>query len=424
VPATIIDRTVDTVTVQIQIALSSTSLLASEESILAAINDVGTIASAEAMQKFDTDGSKLERAGLKWSSKGQQPKTYQTPYGAVEVCRHVYQSSAGGQTFCPMEVAGRIINTTTPQFAKQLSHKFAEMSSPKVVEDLAQNHGRQVARSFVQNVAETVGSIAQLKEEDWHYQTPKLPMPISTVSIGIDGTCLLSSEGGFRQAMVGTISLYDMMGERQHTIYVAASPEYGKATFLERMQREIAEVKRLYPRAHYQGLADGAAENWIFLEPLTDTQVLDFYHATQYLDRVAKAVHPRSAEAQKVWMQENCSKLKHEKGAGETLLTMMCGIKSTRLAKAQKEGLEDAITYFENHKHQMLYAEALENNLPIGSGVTEAGCKVIIKARLCAAGMKWKEWGASIVLSLRTLSYSTGRWEQFWAKINQYGFEL
>jgi hypothetical protein len=98
VPATIIDRTVDTVTVQIQIPLSSTSLLASEESILAAINDVGTIASAEAMQKFDTDGSKLERAGLKWSSKGQQPKTYQTPYGAIEVCRHVYQSSAGGQT--------------------------------------------------------------------------------------------------------------------------------------------------------------------------------------------------------------------------------------------------------------------------------------------------------------------------------------
>jgi hypothetical protein len=424
VPATIIDRTVDTVTVQIQIPLSSTSLLASEESILAAINDVGTIASAEAMQKFDTDGSKLERAGLKWSSKGQQPKTYQTPYGAVEVCRHVYQSSAGGQTFCPMEVTGRIINTTTPQFAKQLSHKFAEMSSPKVVEDLAQNHGRQVARSFVQNVAETVGSIAQLKEEDWHYQTPKLPMPVSTVSIGIDGTCLLLCEGGFRQAMVGTISLYDMLGERQHTIYVAASPEYGKATFLERMHREIAEVKRLYPRAHYQGLADGAAENWIFLEPLTDTQVLDFYHATQYLDRVAKAVHPRSAEAQKVWMQENCSKLKHEKGAGKTLLAMMGGIKSTRLAKAQKEGLEDAITYFENHQHQMLYAEALENNLPIGSGVTEAGCKVIIKARLCAAGMKWKEWGASIVLSLRTLSYSTGRWEQFWAKINQYGFEL
>jgi hypothetical protein len=56
-------------------------------------------------------------------------------------------------------------------------------------------------------------------------------------------------------------------------------------------------------------------------------------------------------------------------------------------------------------------ADVLQNKRPTGSGVTEAGCKVIIKARLCAAGMKWKEFGASIVLRLRTLSYSTGRWQ-------------
>jgi hypothetical protein len=63
-------------------------------------------------------------------------------------------------------------------------------------------------------------------------------------------------------------------------------------------------------------------------------------------------------------------------------------------------------------------------HLPIGSGGTEAGCKVIIKARLCAAGMKWKEQGGAIVLSLRTLSYSQGRWQQFWSKIHQYGFDF
>jgi hypothetical protein len=28
--------------------------------------------------------------------------------------------------------------------------------------------------------------------------------------------------------MVGTISLYDAEGERQHTTYIAAAPEYGK----------------------------------------------------------------------------------------------------------------------------------------------------------------------------------------------------
>lgn len=422
--ASIIERNAEYVTIQIQIPLSSTSLLESEETIQTVLNEAGTLATGEALKQFDTDGTVIEIAGTKWTSKGKLPKTYQTPYGAAEVQRHVYQNSAGGATFCPLEVDGRIIITSTPRFAKQISHKYAEMSSPRLVEDLHQNHGRSVHRSFVQTLAEAVGSIALLKEEDWHYQTAKLAMPVMTVSIGVDGTCLLLCEGGFRQAMVGTISLYDEGGERQHTTYVAASPEYGRATFLERMQREVKQVKRLYPTAHYQGLADGAPENWTFLEPLTDTQVLDFYHATQYLDRVAKAVHPRSMDAQKIWMKEHCHTLKHDIGAARSLLTEMEAIQPTRLSTTLYKGLQDAITYFRNHHHQMHYAEALSHHLPIGSGVTEAGCKVITLARLCAAGMKWKEQGVAIVLSLRTLSYSQGRWQQFWSKINQYGFNF
>lgn len=424
-PASITARDTDFVTVEIKIPLSSASLLESEETIQRVLNEAGTLATGEALKQFDTDGSAIEMAGTSWTSKGSLPKTYQTPYGTVEINRHVYQSSSGGTTFCPLEVDGRVIVTATPRFAKQISHKYAEMSSPRLVADLQENHGRSVHRSFVQTLSEAVGSIALLKEETWHYQTPKLSMPVATVSIGVDGTCLLLCEGGFRQAMVGTISLYDAEGERQHTTYVAASPEYGRATFLERMRREVEQVKRLYPKAHYQGLADGAPENWTFLEPLTETQVLDFYHATQYLDRVAKSVHPRSIEAQKLWMKEHCHILKHEIGGAKRLLSEMEAIPSaSRLPAVIRNGLQDAITYFRNHHHQMHYAQALSNHLPIGSGVTEAGCKVIIKARLCAAGMKWKEQGAAIILSLRTLSYSHGRWQQFWSKINQYGFNL
>jgi hypothetical protein len=281
--ASILERTAESVTIQIQIPLSPRSLLESEETIQQALNEAGTLATGESLKQFDTDGKAIEVAGEKWTSKGKLPKIYQTPYGAVEVERHIYQRSRGGATYCPLEVDGRIILTSTPRFAKQISHKYAEMSSPRLVEDLQENHGRIVQRSFVQTLAEAVGSIALLKEEDWHYHTPKLPMPIPTVSIGIDGTCLLLCEGGYRQAMVGTISLYNAAGERQHTIYVAARPESGRATFLERMQREVEQVKRLYPNAHYQGLADGAPENWTFLAPLTETQILDFYHATGYL---------------------------------------------------------------------------------------------------------------------------------------------
>ena len=55
--------------------------------------------------------------------------------------------------------------------------------------------------------------------------------------------------------MVGTVSLYDALGERQHTIYIGATPEYGKAIFLERLEREIQRTKARYPQATYIGIA-------------------------------------------------------------------------------------------------------------------------------------------------------------------------
>ena len=67
------------------------------------------------------------------------------------------------------------------------------------------------------------------------------------------------------------------------------------------------------------------------------------------------------------------------------------------------EKLQAAITYYENHHHQMDYAQYREKKYPIGSGVTEAACKTLVKQRLCCSGMRWKEKGAGIILSLRAL---------------------
>jgi len=69
----------------------------------------------------------------------------------------------------------------------------------------------------------------------------------------------------------------------------------------------------------------------------------------------------------------------------------------------------------------MDYAAHTEKNLPIGSGVAEAACKTLVKQRLCGSGMRWKNQGAKVVLSLRALIQSKGRWQQFWDKVDQYG---
>jgi hypothetical protein len=37
--------------------------------------------------------------------------------------------------------------------------------------------------------------------------------------------------------------------------------------------------------------------------------------------------------------------------------------------------------------------------------------------------MRWKNNGARIILSLRSLANTAGRWTQFWQKIDQFGAE-
>jgi len=415
----------DRVTLQVEVHLSG-SMLEMESSIQDAVNGVGMLATGEALRRFDTDGARIEFGGQKWFSKGCLPKLYQSPYGEVEVHRHVYQGSQGGKTVCPLERDARIVVTSTPRFAMQISHKFAAGSSVQVRRDLAQNHGRAVARSYVQGVAEAVGAIAQAKEETWRYSTPKLAHAVASVAIGIDGTCMLMCKDGYREAMAGTVSLYAKGGERLHTIYVGATPQYGKESFYRRMAGEIEHVKTLYPKATYAGVADGAACNWEFLGPHTDFQVLDFYHASEYLADVAKAAFPRDPAQREQWLTDACHNLKHKHGAPGRLLKEMQALSKgeQRMSEEVRKKLAAAITYFRNHKHQMNYAKYRAQELPIGSGVTEAACKTLVKQRLCNSGMRWVEKGAKVVLSLRALMLTDDRWEQFWGKINQYGFPV
>ncbi|MCP5093716.1 MAG: ISKra4 family transposase, partial [Gammaproteobacteria bacterium] len=289
--ATLIECAGDRVKVEVSLELSR-SMLNTEEAIQSALNEAGRQLSGEALKYFDTDGSPIVIGGEVWRTKGVQPKAYQTPYGEVSIERQVYQRSGGGQTYCPLERDARIVVTSTPKFAKQVSSKSAYGPASTVQRDLTDNHGRPVAKSCLQRLTEAVASVVQAKEEHWQYVPPALDQAVATVAVGLDGTCMLLCEGGWREAMVGTVSLYDGKGQRQHTIYLGATPEYGKATFLARLTREVERTKVRYPEATYIGIADGADTNWRFLEPHTDAQILDFYHASSYLSAVATAAYP------------------------------------------------------------------------------------------------------------------------------------
>ena len=260
--AAVVRRTESGFVVQVEVPYHD-SMLDAEVAILAALNQAGVAATAEALRRFDADGQSIHLGPMKLTSMGQVRKQYQTPYGVATVARHVYQGPKGGKTYCPLDRDARIVVSSTPRFAQMIAHKDAEFGATRVLHDLAACHGRPIAKAFVQDVADAVATVTLAKEEDWEYDLPEFAEPVATVTVGLDGTGLLMGKDTWREAMVGTLAFYNKDGERLHTVYTAATPEYGKLTFFERFDREVDRAKVACPEAQYVGLADGAKDNWL-----------------------------------------------------------------------------------------------------------------------------------------------------------------
>ena len=256
--ATITKRSGSLLTIEVNIDLKGT-MLDMEYNIQDEVNRVGQLATTEALKSFDTDGSPIIISKTKLTARKEPASQhYETPYGTVQLDRYLYQSNEGGYTYCPLEDGARIILTSTPRFAQIVSDKYSRMHSGDVIQDLFSSSRRTISQRYVPKLAEAVATIAQLKEDVWEYDLPKPESPVASIGIGIDGTYVRIKEEGWREAMTGTIALYDKNGNRLHTAYIAASPEYGKEKFQDKMTREIERVKERFPKAKTIGLGDGA----------------------------------------------------------------------------------------------------------------------------------------------------------------------
>ena len=168
----------------------------------------------------------------------------------------------------------------------------------------------------------------------------------------------------------------------------------------------MARVKASRPGARYVGLSDVAEGNWEFLGRHTEVQVIDFWHGAEYLWGAGDALFASDPGAKRPWPEAACHRLEQEAGAARQSMRDL-----KRLAAEKGVGLDHAdlaarLTYFANQGKagRMDSAGLAKLRVPIGSGVTEAACKVLVKQRPCGSGMEWKEPCAAAVLSLRCLT--------------------
>jgi hypothetical protein len=298
---------------------------------------------------------------------------------------------------------------------------FAEAAG-KVLPKLA---GLRLAESTVERATEGAGAAlgARLRAGetfgppgDWDWPADAAGRRCAYVSVDATGVGM-QGEGGAaaegRMAYVGLIFAAGAAGGPARGR--AAAGLGGLADLGERMRRQGAQVGM--DRADvWVALTDGGAGLEEFLGvyfPRAEC-VLDFYHAAEHLNGLAKALHPaddgRAAELAGGW----CHALKHEGGAA--VLAALAGLDLRGRKAEAREAHRRLLGYVRNNLHRMDYPRYRANGWLIGSGHIEAACKAVVGQRLKGNGMRWGEAGADAVCHLRALFKSeAGQWDAYWA---------
>ncbi len=192
------------------------------------------------------------------------------------------------------------------------------------------------------------------------------------------------------------------------TTYVGAietAEEFGPRIYSEAVRRGLNRAKKVVV------VGDGA----VWIRGITEEhfsnaiQIVDLFHALEYLWDVGKLVYGPTGAVTARWFQRQKKELKE--GDVKKVISAIKRLKPHN--QSVREEIEKTLGYFEVNRGRMKYAEWIKEGLFVGSGIIEAGCKTIIGQRLKQSGMRWTVKGANSIIALRCCQIS-GRWEEFW----------
>jgi hypothetical protein len=141
--------------------------------------------------------------------------------------------------------------------------------------------------------------------------------------------------------------------------------------------------------------------------------VLDWWHLSQKLHEVGRLLHEPDAGAARAWAEAREATLWGRGGAAlvEELDRLGCPAGAPAEAREKWRTLRAHVW---KNRHRTDYPAYRAKGWDVGSGPTEAGCKVIGQ-RVKGTGMRWLQGCSQEVATLKALYASgLGLWDAFW----------
>jgi hypothetical protein len=384
---------------------------------------------------------RLHQDGEHYRRRDPSPNTIATLFGPVRLWRQLYEDlEPGNPCLFPLERRlGVVAGAATPALAERASRWLAHQPQGSTLDLLARDHGVRWSAETLRKVTETfaVGLEAHRPAAQVEQLLAWLRQAVASrgrhrpsLVAGRDGIHLPMRQGAYKEGATATLTVYDRRGRRLGTVYLGRMPQPGQGTLSAQLTALIEEVLRQWPGAlpRLAYVTDDGHHPATYCrrvlsrlrhprtgERLEWQRVVDFYHAAQYIQQLAEALFGEAKQGRN-WARRMRRRLKEKDGVKRVLQSATYHRQTRGLKGRREASFQTAYDYVRRNGKWMAYWRYQGVGLPIGSGVTEAGCKTVFAQRLKQSGMRWEVSGGQVVVTLRVVLLS-GVWESAVARL-------
>lgn len=350
-------------------------------------------------------------------------KTWLTPNGSVTYDRAYYHCASCGQGHFPFDQANGLQADRLSAGLRPLVCLAGVLESFRDGADdiLRRFSGVRLGASTVRRATQQVGAQLAAQQQQGTIAVPEPVQPWDfhleghshTVAyLGLDAFSVPRQQPGGKKAegrMLYTAILYTPDKQRSHYLVDFDLDRLASQMRQASVALGLGRANQVIALSDAGNGLEAALRRHFWDELLC---ILDWYHAAEHLHTVARWLYPQAAEQQAAWAKQSKGIL-YEQG-GTALVAWLRSQPAPADAGAADEWRK-LVHYFADNEHRTDYPEYRKHGWDIGSGPTEAACKVV-GARLKQSGMRWLPAGAATVAPLRALYLSGPEvWDTFWA---------